>query len=208
MSYLKLGLSTQPVYLTNPFEPEPKIVQTDTPTVSCGSSPTKPDAFRSVGGFSLPKPEQPDPIINPETSGDIRRFFDENIQNPAIFEAIWWKFIWNPSDWMRFGDISSRSYRDLAKSQWIRPNIGHISMDPAKYRPDLDGTTQNNAIGDKNRNRPMNPKTKRNPNRPIRLAFWVCFRFYFDSPESFGSGPSRAQTRPGPTCGHPYLKPI
>ena len=50
--------------------------------------PAEPDAFKLVGGFPLPKPKQLDPIINPETSGDIRRFFDENIQNAAIFEVI------------------------------------------------------------------------------------------------------------------------
>ena len=86
-----LGLFTQPVYSTNPSnppEPEPKTAQTDTSTVGGESSPTEPDAFESVGGFPLPKPEQPDPIIYPETSGDIRRFFGENIQNPAIFEVI------------------------------------------------------------------------------------------------------------------------
>ena len=85
---LELGLSTQPVYPTNPPESEPKTAQTSTPTIGGGSSPTKPDAFRSVGSFPLPKPKQPNPIINPETSDDIRRFFDENIQNPMIFEAI------------------------------------------------------------------------------------------------------------------------
>ena len=91
----QLGLSTQPVYSTNPNnspEPKPKTAQTDTPTVGGGSPPTEPDAFGSVGGFPLPKPEQPDPIINPETPGDIRRFIDENIQNSAIFEVIWRKF--------------------------------------------------------------------------------------------------------------------
>ena len=154
--------------------------QTDTPTVGGGSPPTKPDAFRSVGDFPLPKPEQPDPIINPETSGDIRRFFDENIQNPAIFEAIRWKFTWNPSDWMRSGKILLSS--------------GQISTNPAKYQPNLDGSSQNNGIGDKNRNRPMNPKTQRDPNRPIRLAFRVGFEFCFDSLESFGSSPGWAQT--------------
>ena len=76
---LTLRLSTLPVYPSNPPEPEPKTVQTDTPTVGGESPPMKPNAFESVGGFPLPKPEQPNPIINPETSDDIRRFFDENI---------------------------------------------------------------------------------------------------------------------------------
>ena len=87
-----LGLSTQPVYSTNPPELEPKTAQTDTSTVGGRSLPMKPDAFGLVGGFPLPKPEQPDLIINPETFDDIRRFFDENIQNPVIFEVIWQKF--------------------------------------------------------------------------------------------------------------------
>ena len=85
---LTLRLSTLPVYPSNPPEPEPKIVQTDTPTVGCGLPPTKPDAFGLVGGFPLPKPEQLNPIINPKTSSDIRRFFNENIQNLVIFETI------------------------------------------------------------------------------------------------------------------------
>ena len=95
MGVVSLGLSTQPVYPTNPNNPpelEPKTARTNTPTVGGGSPPTEPDAFRSVGGFPLLKPEQPDPIINPETPNDIQRFFDENIQNPTIFEVIRRKF--------------------------------------------------------------------------------------------------------------------
>ena len=45
----------------------------------------------------------------------------------------------------------------------------------------------------------MNPKTRRDPNRSIRLAFRVGFGFYFDSLKSFKSGPTQAQTRPDPT---------
>ena len=44
----------------------------------------------------------------------------------------------------------------------------------------------------------MNPRTWRDLNRPIRLAFrvGVGFGFYFDSSESFGSSPNQAQIRP------------
>ena len=185
-----LGLSTQPVYPTNPtnqLEPEPKTAQTDTSMVGDGSPPTKPDAFGSVGGFPTPKPEQPDPIINPETFGDIRRFFNENIQNLAIFETIRRKFTWNPSDWTRSGEILLRSSPDPTRSDEISLRSGEISLrsseillwsgqistDPAKYQLDLDGSGQNNGIRDKNWNRPMNLKTQRDPNRPIRLAFRV-----------------------------------
>ena len=103
---LTLRLSTLPVYPSNPPEPEPKIARTDTPTVGDGSPPTELDAFGLVGGFPLPKPEQPDPIINLETSDDIQRSFNENIQNPMIFEVIRQKFIENRSN-------QARSRRDL-----------------------------------------------------------------------------------------------
>ena len=96
----------------------------------------------------------------------------------------------------------ARSCRDLAKFQRIWPNIGHISTNSARYQPDLIRTGQNNGIRDKNWNWPMNSKTRRNPNRPIRLAFRVGFGFYFDSLESFGSGPGRAQTRPVDTSSY------
>ena len=133
-----LGLSTQPVYPTNLPEPKPKTAQTDTSTVGGGSPPTKPNAFGSVGGFPLPKLEQPNSIINLETFGDIWRFFDENIQNPAIFEAIRWKFTWNPSDWTRFGEILSRSSPDPTRASKILSWSGQISTNLAKYWPYLD----------------------------------------------------------------------
>ena len=41
----------------------------------------------------------------------------------------------------------------------------------------------------------MNSKTRSDLNWSIWLAFRVDFGFYFDSPESFGSGPGRAKTR-------------
>lgn len=79
-------MSTQPVYPSNPPELESKIAKTDTSMVGGGWPPTKPDAFGLIGGFPLPKPEQLDPIINPETFGDIQRIFDENLQRPAVLK--------------------------------------------------------------------------------------------------------------------------
>ena len=61
--------------------------------VSGGLLPTEPDAFGSVGGFPLLKPEQSDLIIKPKTSSNIRRFFDENIQKSAIFGVLLQEYV-------------------------------------------------------------------------------------------------------------------
>ena len=103
---LTLRLSTLPVYPSNPPESELKTARTDTLTVGGRSPPTELDTFGLVSSFPLPKHKQPDLIINPETSGDIRRSFNENIQNPMIFKVIRKKFIENRSD-------PTRSRRDL-----------------------------------------------------------------------------------------------
>ena len=109
-SHSQLGLSTQPVYPSNPPQPEPKTARTDTPMVGGGWPPLELDAFRSVGRFPLPKPEQPDLIINPETSNDIRRIFDKNLQRPAVLE------------------FSGKGY---LKSHQIRRDLPRSSPDPA-----------------------------------------------------------------------------
>ena len=94
------------------------------------------------------------------------------------------------------GSYPTKIYLKPIRLDEIRRNLVEIQRDLVVIWPDLngsghlDGSNQNNDIGDKNRNRPMNPKTWRDLNRLIRLAFRVGFGFYFDSPESFGSGPN------------------
>ena len=84
----QLGLSTQPVYPSNLPESELETARTDTPMVGGGWPPSELDAFGSVGGFPLPKPEQPDLIINPETSGDIRRIFDKTYEDRRYWSSL------------------------------------------------------------------------------------------------------------------------
>ena len=45
------------------------------------------------------------------------------------------------------------------------------------------------------------------PNRTTRPLIWVGFGYDFNPPKKFGLVLGQAQTRPGPTRGHPYFLP-
>ena len=147
-----VGVSTGPHHLTNPPDPpetdRPPPEPTN-PTVGCGSPPTKPKPFRSVGRFPPPKPEPPDPTTKSTTFGDIRRISDKKWLIPAIFLLFWLRSTWNPPDPARSGDISSRSSPD--------------STDPAKYWPNLAGSGKISAPVEKpetDRHKPENRWTQ------------------------------------------------
>ena len=183
VSGFRLGLSTQPVKLTNPSnlpEPEPEIAQTDHFDVGCELPPTEPNTFGLVAGFL---PQNSSHSAQPKTFDDIRRIFDENLQKLMIFGVLRRKLLEIPLDLARFSPNLTRS-REI--SSWS----GQILMDSTKIT-----------------SLAIQPETRWNPNYPIRLAFWVGFGFCFHPPESFRSSLSRAQIWLGSTRRHPYFRP-
>ena len=198
-----LGLSTQPVYSTNPPEPEPKTAQTDTSTVGGRSLPMKPDAFGLVGGFPLPKPEQPDLIINPETS--------------AIFEGsstktykIRWYLMLSGKNLLETHKIGRdptkscrdlvqirqdparsrwdlvRSCRDSARSQRIWLNIGQILMDPTKITASEIKPKLTDELENPTRPEPADPTSILSQ---FRVLFWLTRKFQVGS--ELGTNPTR-----------------
>lgn len=150
-----------------------------------------------VGGKSSPQNSTPSGRLAGYLPKTWTTRSDHKTKNFGRYSKVFWRKFTKTSDiwssltknYLKFHQIQwdlARSHCDLARSQWIRPN---------------------NITEDKTRNWLVQPETRRDPNRTIRLAFQVNFGFRFHPPESFESSSSQAQTWPGLIRGQPYYGP-
>lgn len=75
----------EPENSSNLPKPNRKMPESTTPTIG-SRSPTKPDTFRSVGGFPPPKSEPLDPIIKPKIPAMFEGFFTKTYKNRQYLE--------------------------------------------------------------------------------------------------------------------------
>ncbi|XP_030945714.1 uncharacterized protein LOC115970193 [Quercus lobata] len=120
---LHIGVHTElgnPTNSSDPPETEPQPLELTNPTVGGGSPTIEPDTFGSISGFPPQKLEPPDPTIKSTKSGDIQMFSNKftNIGNIFAFPT--------------------KSYLKSTRSSKISLRSSPDSMDPDKYRPDLD----------------------------------------------------------------------
>lgn len=133
-SWVKVGLSTQSRNLTNPTnqsEPKSPTARINRSDAWCQVATHKTQHLQVDWRVSSPKLEPSDLIIKLKTFGDIRRFFNENLQKPVIVgvlrRRITWKFEISP---------------DLTRSNLDPTRFCEILTNPTKYQPDLDRSGQ------------------------------------------------------------------
>lgn len=140
-SWVKVGLSTQSRNLTNPTnqsEPKPPTAQINHSDGWCQVATHRTRHLRVDWRVSSPKLEPSDLIIKLKTFGDIRRFFNENLQKPMIVGVLQRRITWKfeiPPDLTRSNEISSRSNLDPTRFSEISTNL-------TKYQPDLNRSGQ------------------------------------------------------------------
>jgi len=157
---LHIGVHTElgnPTNSSDPPETEPQPLELTNPTVGGGSPTIEPDTFGSISGFPPQKLEPPDPTIKSTKSGDIQMFSNKftNIGNIFAFPT--------------------KSYLKSTRSSKISLRSSPDSMDPDKYRPDLD---QSVKILANLKPTGINPKPNGlGPDDPTIIIgqFWFCF---------------------------------
>ena len=98
-------------------------------------------------------------------------------------------------------------HRDLVQIFWDLVRSRRYSTrsrpNPDRFLPNLAGFSQISALAIKLKTDPTQPETNKTRTEKSNQIIWVGFGSYFPPPESFGSSPGWAQTRPDPTYEQP-----